>query len=221
MSWIPPALTAGGGLLGGLFGGGGDAAMPPEMQRVFQFLMQSARSARQFGGSVPLSMPQEQMALAQQRGLAGQDMNSQRNRIYAAMSPTDLGNPGAMGDALKNLGSNQAAQLQGIDATHLLNALNQRYQMKYQGAPQLASMAGGAAGQGYSAGLGQAQFGAQQSSGLFGSLGSLAQMLAYQQARRQPGTPPIAPTGTVGGGGLPGDPAKSGMMPDYRSEFFG
>ncbi|HEU4754652.1 MAG TPA: hypothetical protein VFU47_16200 [Armatimonadota bacterium] len=140
-------LPAAGGLIGGFLGGSQEPELPPELQRVFHFLMQMAKQRRQFARSVPGSDPQEMAALAQAKALAGAGMGQQRESLLAALGPNS-GLSGNAADALGRFGSSAGAQFAGMDMQALLQALQAR-QDAYGQAAGIASGAAGAVSGGY------------------------------------------------------------------------
>jgi hypothetical protein len=178
MDPLSAGITAGAGLLGGFFGGGQQPELTPEQQRIYNLLLRQFHQQMRFANSIPMSRPQEQLALAENRGQAGTELSNQRERVYAALGPNDQANSA---DTLSNLAQSEVGTLSGIDSQHFLNALNQRYQAKQQ-APQLLGMAGGIAGQGQ----------VPQASPFGAALGQLASAYAYSQNRQTPA--PLSPT---------------------------
>jgi len=167
----PSMVAALGGLLSS-FGGGGGA---DGLKDIFRFLMTSARGARRYGNSPAMSAPGEQLALAGARGNAGELLNQQRQRTYAAAG-SELAE--SNGDRVANLNSRDASQLLALDSEHFLNSLNNRFRMRFQTAPGIAASAMGAAN-------GMAN--ADQGGDLSGILGRLAQTYAFSQARTPSG----------------------------------
>jgi hypothetical protein len=185
-------ITAGAGLIGGLFGGSQQPELTDEQKRVYDLLLKAFHRQMAFSRSVPMSQATERAALAENRGQAGAEMLNQRERIYAAMGPNDAGNAP---DAMANLAQSETGNLLNIDNTHFLNALTARQQARQQ-APQLLGMAGSVAGQ---ATMPQASpFGA--------ALGQLAQAYAYSRNRQAPAplsTAAVRPISGVGSNNAP------------------
>src|SRR5437868_3542195 len=75
-----------GGLIGGLFGG--QQQLPPELKRLYRFQYGQADQLRRFAQSVPLSDPQEQAALASQRGLLGEQQRSNTANLTSQIKPS-------------------------------------------------------------------------------------------------------------------------------------
>lgn len=159
----------GASLLASLFGGSGQPELPPEMQRLYRYLMKISRDRLHYAKGIPGSDPQEQAALAQSRALAGNELGQQYEGLLAALG---TGNAN-QGDALANFRSGAGGTLAGIDANALLGFLANR-QKAYMEAAQIGGMA---------AGPGSA-YGPQQGgqTDLAGVFGNLAQTYAYQKA---------------------------------------
>src|SRR6058998_2575357 len=75
-------LMGAAGLLAGIFGGGGKPKIPKELRRIYKFQMQMADQQRRFAQSTPLSTPEEQAYLGEQRGQLGEQQQQQREQIY-------------------------------------------------------------------------------------------------------------------------------------------
>lgn len=155
--------------LAGLFGKG--PQLPPEVRRLYNMQFDIANQLKGFAGSVPLSDPGEQAALAQMRGMLGEQQRAERGMFMGA-----LGQPGQpqtnLADALTGLTQQQGGQMMGLNAQALLDALQQRRQALY-GAAQTAQGALGAAT--------QRQGGTDFSS----ILQNLGQLYGQMQARKQ------------------------------------
>jgi hypothetical protein len=154
-----PYIIAGAALLGGLFGG--KQKLSPEQK----FQMGIAKDLRKFSKSVPLSDAGEQMGLAQQHALLGQQQQSLRQNLYnqqpgnVTTSPADF----AMG-----IGAQEVSQRVALDSQALMDAFLKRREAMLQAA-QVAQ------------GVGPRQ----QEPGIGGMLGNLAQQYsAYHTARQ-------------------------------------
>lgn len=173
-----PWGALGGGLLSGLFGGGGPQ-LPPELKRLYKIQAGAAQDLQHFSRSVPMSDPLEQAALASQRGLLGQQQMDQRNQLFASLSPDAMTNTP---DFLTNLTNQQYGQQANLTSQNFLNSLLARRQA-LMGA---ANVAQGAAG----------SVNYQQPFDLSPLLQQLSHAYAYRKASR-------GPVGT--GGGTVGD----------------
>ena len=183
---IGMALGAAGGLAS-LFGGSGDQApvMSPQQEWAAKFLKRYAKRLMQQSQSVPGSLPQEQAALAQQKGLAGEAYGASQSNLLAL-----LGSNGNLsessGDALGQFEQGRIGNLMNIDAASLMQSLQRREGFAQQAAGaagQVASIAGNPAG-------GVPGSGGMDLSGLFSSLG---QQIGYGQQNR-PQAPANAPS---------------------------
>jgi hypothetical protein len=136
--------------------------------------MQLARMLRQYGQGIPGSSAGETAALAQDRALAGQNLQSAQNRLLGSFNPSTMGHSAPT--FLSSLANNQASVFGGIDTAHLLASLNNRQ----QALGEAASTARGAA-----ASLGGAY--TPPTPNLGGAFGGLANILAQQNAMNQYG----------------------------------
>jgi hypothetical protein len=154
-----------GSLLGGLFGNS-TPKIPKELKRLYDMQYGLAQQQQQFSQSIPLSSPQEQAALASQRGLLG---DQQRQQMGTLESQYDLVNQGTngVGDFLSNLNNQYQGQQSAMTADALQNALLARRQAIGQ-AGQLAQGAGSSV-----------QY--QQQTPLGPGFGELARLIAYNQ----------------------------------------
>lgn len=134
-------LTMGGGLLGGLFGGGGGAEMPPEIRRLLALQARIARERYQYSKGIPGSDPQEMAALAQAQGLLGEQAANQRAGMFGALGTTDMAS-GFGPDMLRNMDQSLLGQRASVNSAFLMDALERRQ----AAAGQAAGIAGGAAG---------------------------------------------------------------------------
>lgn len=207
---VSAGLLLGGGLLQGLFSG--QPELPPELQAIFRQLMRAYRDTLAYSKGVPGSDPQEQAALAQARGLAGEDLMQQRQQLLAALTPGSAGASNAA-DALARFGSNAAGQLAGIDTNFLLQFLRNRQDLRYGGAQGILSGALGAAGGPR----------INYNPDFAASIGQLAQMLGYARGMNRPFTPPTTgvsfpnsspPVGLGPGGGFRNYPYWNWNMPE-------
>lgn len=190
------ALPILGGLVGGFTGG---QKLPKEARQMYQLQLDLANRLKNFGLSAPLSDPGEQAALAQQRGMLGEEQRQAQDALGTALQA----NPGAgnLGDALTNMRSQFTGQRMAVANDALLQALLRR-----QGSLLDASRIGQAALQ---AGTVPKE-GGQDFSGIFQNLGYLT---ALGRARKQMGGPvgagkggvPVSPQGGYGlwGRGFP------------------
>ena len=114
-----------GGVLGGFLGS--EPTLPRELKNLYRMQYGLADQMRRFSQSVPLSDPGEQAALAQERGLLGQEQNQQTGDLQSQLN---LNNalPGQIGDFATNLSNQQTGQRMALDSQHLLNALSTRRQ---------------------------------------------------------------------------------------------
>ena len=181
-------------LLGGFLGGGEpEIQYAPGQEWSIRFLKKLAKSYLQDSQSVPGSLPQEQMALAQARGLAGEDYRNSHQSLLAALG-TNGPLESSSGDALARFEEGRVGGLMNINQQSLMQALLQRQGWKQQAgglAGQVAGIAGNPAG-GY-------QGGGQDFSALFQAIG---QQLGQRRPRSGSFTPPISGVnmgGAVGG----------------------
>lgn len=163
------AATGIAGLLGGLFGGG-TPKMDPNQQRLLQQQQGLINQTLAYGNGVPLSDPQEQASLAQMHGLLGAQQRANQGGLFSQWNPT--ANKGSTADLLANLSANQTGQQGSLDASALMNSLQQRRQALSQ-ATGMISTASGIAAQPYQ------NFNAD----LPGLFGNLFQTIAYNKAR--------------------------------------
>lgn len=190
-----PWVQLGAAVLGGLF------APKPKYDENQKMMMGVAHQFQNFGNSAPFSDPQEASALAQQRGLLGEEQRNQQQQLLSMFNPNQLG--GSLGDFAKNYSSDQMMQRSMLDAQALMNSLQQRRQSLLQA----SNIAGGIGprqqqpqtdlGQG----LGQlagtyAQYQGQQQ----GNQDIMKLLRMFQQAQQQ------------GGGGAPGPSYGGGFM---------
>jgi hypothetical protein len=161
-----------------LFGGPGQ--LPPEQEAIYNFLMNSAKSARRYGNSPIMSAPQEIQARDSMLQQFNQQFGQQQQGLLA-MDPGLQGN--AQANRVGSLASRQQAGAASIDTAAILNSLNQHFNMKYSVAPSIASSALGAAN--------APRYGGGD---LSGSLGNLFSTWAFYGSRNQP------PAGGGGGG---------------------
>src|SRR6266568_8323729 len=95
-----PVGALAGGILGGFLGGG--PQLPKELKALYRMQMGLADQQRRFSQSVPLSDPGEQAALAQERGLLGQQQNQQRQDLNGEFNLNNA-TPGMIGDFAQNI----------------------------------------------------------------------------------------------------------------------
>lgn len=192
-------------LMGGLMGGGEpEAAYAPQQEWAMRFLKKIAKGYLQDSKSVPGSLPQEQMALAQAKGLAGEQYRDSFQNLLAMLGTN---NPAAdnAGDALTRFEEGRVGNLMNMDQQALFQSLLQRQGFRDRAAG-VAGQVGGIAGNP----AGGLQGGAMDLTGLFQAIG---QQLG-QRRRSGAFTPPISGVsmGSIGGaaGGAmnfqPGDP---------------
>jgi hypothetical protein len=185
---VGAGISAGAGLLSGLFSDS-TPQLPPELQQLYHYLMKLSKEKLAYAHSAPLSLPQEQMALAQSKGLAAQDYQNQRNRLYAGMSNSlnPNGAPGSAPDLLQRFGSNEAAGLSNLDFGAMMQAL----QGRQNAIGEAAGIAGGAGAAAHSY--------YQPNEPLSGLFSQLASGIAFQQ-HAQPGGGGNSTGGGVGAG---------------------
>lgn len=168
---VTAGIEVGGALLSGLFGGNA-GELPPEQQRLYRMILKAYRDTMQYAKGIPGSDPQEQAALAQAKGLAGEGIANQRQGLLSMLGPGGANASGAA-DALGNFNSAAAGNLAGIDANFLLQFLQNRQNLRYGGAQGMLNGA-----------LGAASGPRVNASPDFGSLiGQLSQQIAYQRAQ--------------------------------------
>lgn len=159
-----------GGVIGGLFGGG-KPKIPKELKRLYDLQLAQARQLQAYSHGIPLSDPQEQAALASQRGLYGEQARAGAANAGAAYNM----NQGMQGlpDFLQGLQMQQQGGLQQIQG----NALQQSLLARQNAGLQAAQVAQGA--------VGAAQY--QTQPDLSAAFGSLAQLIGYNQTLRANG----------------------------------
>jgi hypothetical protein len=167
---VGAGLAGAGALIGGIFGGG-KPKIPKELQRLYALQLQQARQMQAYSRGIPLSDPQEQAALASQRGLYGEQARAGAANAGAAYNM----NQGMQGlpDFLQGLQAQQQGGLQQIQS----GALQQSLLARQQAGPQAAQLAAGA--------VGAAQY--QQQPDLSAAFGSLARLIGYNQTLRANG----------------------------------
>ena len=121
----PLILQGASAILGGLFGN--KQKLSPEQQ----FQTGIAKDLGKYGRSAPLSDPGEQMALAQQNALLGEQQRQQRGSLYSQL-PTNV--TGAPADFAMGLGAQEVSQRSALNAQALLDAMQQRRQALIQAA---------------------------------------------------------------------------------------
>ncbi len=135
------------GLLGGLFGPSTpEPILPPQAGWAGKFLKRLAKRTLADANSVPNSLPGEQAALAQQKGLAGEEYRDSHANMLAALGTNMPGSENSP-DALAHFEENRMGGLMNMDAASLMQALLRRQQMKGQAAgfaQQAGSMGAGA-----------------------------------------------------------------------------
>lgn len=192
----PTLIASGIGLVGSLFGGGGPESpeLPEEFKRLFAQYMTSVKARRRWANGIPGSDPQERAALAQARGLAGQDMASQRAQ-FMALTGGDAGGMEGTPDMLARMADSQVGRFMSLDSEHLLSSLNARRDAR---ASMPGLIAGGAniLSSGYSSGRPNP---AQGDDGMSGALSSLAGLSGYLASRNRGSAAPALP---APGGGL-------------------
>lgn len=164
---VPGAILGG---LSGLFGGGSAPKLSPEQAALAKQQAEASRLLMQYGTNAPGSSPDEVQALAQDRGVLGQQQRNQQQALFA-----NMGNPANaqpyINDFLKNISSQQTGQQMMLDEQHMMDALSRRREALLQ-----------AANVGKSA-YEMAQPGAPASQ-LPQLLGQLSQALAYRRTLR-------------------------------------
>jgi hypothetical protein len=196
--------------------------MSPEMKWLFNFQKQNAMKQQAFANSVPLSDPQELAALAQQRGLLGEEQRNAQQRVFSAM-PQGAGDSN-VGDLMANLSNEQVGQRAALTAQMLQQALESRRNALLQSS-QIAQGA-----------YAPAAAPRPQQPDVGGAIARFAQQYAYDRARKQGqgggagggtgggmygqsgNTSPYTggePAGAAGGGavGVPGGMAGVGIPP--------
>lgn len=160
-----------GALAGGLIGGflGHKPSLPPELARIYKLQFGLANQVRDQSNSIPLSMPQEQAALASQRALGAEQFGNQTANLYNAWN-ADTAGPGQTADLMQNNANAFQGFQSSVSAEHLLAALGRRQQMKLQA----SQIAGNAAS-------GVRDY--QQPPDLAGLFGNIARLSAQQQGR--------------------------------------
>lgn len=143
-----PLIGIGAGLVGGLFGGGSEAEVPGQTEWALKFLKRLSKQYLQDSQSVPLSLPQEQLALAQARGMAGEDFRGAYQGLLAMLG-TNGPTADSAGDALVRFQEGAQGNLMSLNQQALMQALGQRQAWRAQ--------AGQFAGQVGSMGLGTMQ----------------------------------------------------------------
>ena len=166
------------GLLGAalpFFGGQDqeDPQMSMAQKRIFDRLLQMARSQSKFSRTNPFSQTQEREGLAQTLGLFGQAARRGNEAAFAGMSPTSLQSP-SVDRARSNLAASNQAQQSGIYSQAYQGGLLRRDQAR-QNAQGLFGQAGQIAGSPANPG--------QQAGGL-GDLFPLLQMFGQQYGMR-------------------------------------
>jgi hypothetical protein len=176
---IGGAITGG---LGGMFGGGQHEDPVMRQQRLQQ--QGIANQMLGYANSVPGSAPDELANFAQARGQLGASQRANQQRIMGAYN-ANQGTSGA--NLLQNLGNTNIAQQMAQHASFLQNASANRRQALMNAA---------------SLGQGAASLYRPQQNQFGQSMAQLAQLLAYNQARRQaqasapvPGDIPVGGTG--------------------------
>lgn len=168
----------GGAIAGPLIGGiasafTGGPKLPKELKDLYRLQRGQADQLRRFSQSIPLSNPQEQAALASQRGLFGEQARNSQAQAGAGYN-MNFGQQG-LPDFLSGLSLQQQGGLQDINAQSMQQALLARQ----NAVGQSAQIAQGA--------VGSVQYQPQQDLGA--SFGSLARLIGYNQtmgaARRQ------------------------------------
>lgn len=183
-------IGAGVGLLGSVLGGlfGSQPKLPPELQQLYNLQKSMAGQLNQYSQSVPLSQPQEQAALASQRGLLGQEQRQQTGQLASQYGLVNQGTNG-VGDFLTNLYNQNQGQQSALTANAMQNALLQRRAALSQ-----------------ASGIGQAAANAvqyQQQTPLGPGFGQLARLIGYNQHMQQNQPQQANGQNAQGGGGGP------------------
>lgn len=178
--WDDAAMLAA-PLLGGMFGQNQPQPIyPPQSEWAGKFLKRLAKRSLMESNSVPNSLPGEQAALAQQKGLAGEEYRNSHENMLAALGTNMPGSENSP-DALAHFEENRMGGMMNMDAASLMQALQRRLQLR--------SQAGGYAGQAGQMGAGAPMY--QQPGTDFSSL---FQAIGQQLGRRGSGAKAPAPT---------------------------
>lgn len=157
------------GGLAGLFGGSQKQRLTAEQRAALAQQRAIANQLYGFAQSAPMTSPDELAALAQDRGILGQQQRGTLAGIYADLNPAQ----GQIGR--QDMANTLAAGLQGqqmqLQEQHMLDALARRRQALLEAANVNESVAGMAPG--------------YVPNPLGEQLGQLAQVVAYQRALKQ------------------------------------
>lgn len=191
------AQTAGiggpwGALAGGIIGGflGGQPQLPRELKNLYRLQYGLASQLNQQSNSIPLSMPQEQAALASQRALGAEQFGNQTANLYNAWNQ-NTATPGSTNDLLQNNANTFQGFQSSVSAEHLLAALNRRQQMKLQASQVAGNAASGVKDY-------------QQPPDLSGLFGNIARLSARQKGQNT--GQPVTATGDASRETLPDNP---------------
>ena len=132
-----------------------------------KFQMDIANQFKGFAGSAPLSDPGERMALAQQRGLLGEEQRTGREQLFSQLGAIP-GQQSGLQDLLRNITQSEIGQRMQLDSQALMEALAQRRQALLQ-ASQTAQGVGSR----------------QERPGIGSALTAFAQMYGQQQAMKK------------------------------------
>jgi len=163
-----PWAALAGGIIGGFMGG---PKLPRELKNLYRLQYGLAGQLRDQSNSIPLSLPQEQAALASQRALGAEQFGNQTANLYNAWNQ-DTAGPGATADLMQNNANAFQGFQSSVSAEHLLAALNRRQQMKLQASQVAGNAASGVKDY-------------QQPPDLSGLFGNIARLHAQQQGQNQ------------------------------------
>ena len=168
---------------------GGLLSKKPQYTEMQRLQMQQARDLDAYSRGVPGSDPQEAAALAQARGMLGQEQQQGLGMLLGSMSPTGMT---SQSDMLRNIGSSFAGERGQLDMQMLMEFLQLRRQAML-GSAQIAGDVGAKGEPGSGENLPK----------LFGKL---AELYAQRQAMK----------GGGGGGGVGAESEGTGAltMPD-------
>lgn len=146
-----PWMAAAGGVsaLSSMFGDD-DPEMPEEMKRLYRLARRLYKERLAFAKGIPGSAPGEQAAIAQAKGLAGQQMGNAYQEFLAARGARGPVS-GSDADASRIFGESQAGNLMNIDMGMMAQFLQNRENV-YGQLPGILGAAGGAASSGFAAG---------------------------------------------------------------------
>lgn len=214
-----PFMSIAAPILGGMFGGPTAPQLSPQAEWAANFLKRLAKMSLNDSNSVPLSLPGEQAALAESKGLAGEEYRNSHQNLLAAMG-TNGPDSGNGADAMKNFEENRMGGLMNMDSQALMQALQRRVGLRGQ--------AGGFAGQagGIGAGANQPGYGAPDFSSLFQQIGQHLGQQGGQPAAPASGyqapSSSVAQNSVFSGGGYGNyDPQRYRTPPNYFNGNYG